>query len=1508
MPKTYLAFIALILALAALTAVLAAAPARAGIIPNTYTVDTTSDDVLTSCQALMASDCSLRGAITNANADAAADTISFNATVFPASTPATITLGSVLPTLSAGLDTINATNRGVIIDGTGEPSAFNCLTLSGDGYTVSGLQITDCAAGISIIAGGDSNQIGPGNTIYDNGSGVSLSGSFNVLVGNKIGTSVDGQAVNPAGGNTADGVVIGGDNNIIGGNSLGARNIISGNASDGVEISAGGSANSVRGNYIGTDVDGNADLGNTADGISISEDNNTVGGSNPGEGNVISGNGSDGVSVALATTSGVTIQGNFIGTDATGSADLGNSLEGIQLSGATGTTIGGTVAGSRNIISGNNSSGVRLNAASGTSIQGNYIGTDVNGALDLGNSSDGITLLTNANSNTIGGIVAGAGNVISGNNSTGINLFSGTGNQVQGNFIGTNSSGTADVGNSFHGVFVTGASNTIGGSTAAHRNVISGNNSTGVTLSGGGATGNTVAGNYIGVQADGATALANTSHGVFVTTSASTNTIGGATLAAGNIIASNAADGVYVFSGTGNAVRFNSIHSNTGLGIDLGSDGITPNDAAPDADAGANNLQNFPVLTAISSIAGVTSVQGTATGPASTTLTFDFYHSASCNTPGGNGEGQTHFASIVIDTNASGNATINHSLAPAPGLSFVTATATATGGHTSEFSACIEVPPLIVNDAADPGDGTCTVANCTLREAIAASNASFGVPDVIHFAIGSGPQTISVASGLPTIDGPITIDGTTQPGFAGAPIIEINGDAVAPGVHGLFVSGAPNFVRGLVINRFRGNGIVLNVGSTNTVQGNYIGTDITGMTDLGNLQEGILVNNSNNLIGGDTAAERNVISGNNLNGIRLFGAGSTGNVISGNIIGLAVDGVTDIGNGQDGVNLHSAATGNTIGGDTTGERNIISGNDSDGVEINGMNTTNNAVAGNYIGTDITGTLDRGHPLSGVFINDAPANTIGGASAGLGNVISGNNSTALSSGVRISGANASGNTVQGNYIGTDFSGTSALPNSDGIFISNTSNQTVGGSTAAARNIISGNESDGIQLDAGAGAAGSNIIRGNYIGVEPDGVTALGNSTGVFLNNASSTIIGGSPAGERNTIAFNASDGVFVNIGSGNSIGPNSIHSNGGLGIDLGPNGVNLNDVGDGDVGANNLMNFPDITSAVTGGIDTIVTFFYDGPTGAKTFAIYSNAACDDSGHGQGETFLFFDTDVTTGAHTYVIPAPVTPGLFLTMTATDLGGNTSEFSACRQLVFDADTDNDLISDVAENACGADIHDVSSIPERIDGAFAGVDDDLDGPVDEALPEAGANFDCDGDGYIGLNENGAPFCANALNDDGSLDSGEVAVNDGCPAVGPAEAGPDCSDVDDNDADGRVNDGCPQVNAISEGSLQIGTSDQDPCGNNGWPSNLHEPLPPAPPTNRLTIQDVTSFVAPDRHFDTSPGAALFDSRWDILPGRGALPQWINIQDILTLVAGPTGIPSMFGGTPAFGKTCPWPP
>ena len=393
--------------------------------------------------------------------------------------------------------------------------------------------------------------------------------------------------------------------------------------------------------------------------------------------------------------SGSIVEGNFIGTNATGTSAQGNADTGVVINGGTGHLIGGTVAAARNVVSGNIGHGVLifLGVASDHLIRGNFIGTNAAGTLGLGNQSDGVQMLSGSNdvmNCTVGGTTPGAGNVISANTGVGVQFITvGTVNLIQGNLIGTDASGSNDLGNGSAGVAITEANDcTIGGTVAGAGNVISGNGAEGVRLNSPTATGNRVQGNKIGTRADGTTPLPNSLQGVRVLNSSSNNTIGG-TAGQGNIIAFNLANGVAVETGTGNLIQSNSIFSNGSLGIDLGALGITPNDAG-DGDSGANNLQNFPVLTSSNGAAGGgVNIQGSLNSTANTTFTLDFFSNPSCDISG-NGEGQTFLGSASVSTNGAGNVTFNVTIiASATVGDSITATATNPQGNTSEFSACV---------------------------------------------------------------------------------------------------------------------------------------------------------------------------------------------------------------------------------------------------------------------------------------------------------------------------------------------------------------------------------------------------------------------------------------------------------------------------------------------------------------------------------------------------------------------------------------------------------------------------------------------------------------------------------------------------------------------------------------------------------------------------------------------------------------------------------------------------
>ncbi|HXJ04942.1 MAG TPA: putative Ig domain-containing protein [Candidatus Acidoferrum sp.] len=311
----------------------------------------------------------------------------------------------------------------------------------------------------------------------------------------------------------------------------------------------------------------------------------------------------------------------------------------------------------------------------------------------------------------------------------------------------------------------------------------------------------------------------------------------------------------------------------------------------------------------------------------------------------------------------------------------------------------------------------------SLRQAILDVNAAVPGPQPLRILFnisGGGVQTISPVTPLPALAQPTILDGTTQPGYVGMPLIELNGsNAVAPGIH---ITAGSSTVRGLDIHSFNGDGILIDTSGSNTIQGNYIGTDPTGATALANTGNGIqVIAVPNNAVGGAAPSMRNIISGNSGEGVRIDGTLATGNVVQGNYIGIDVTGSIAVGNVLSGVYIRNAPSNSVIG-------NVVSGN---------------------IG------------FAGITICGSGISCGGGNPAGVDET-----------------SNASGNIVQGNLVGTNSSGTAALGNNQaGLSIDGAPNTVVGGTTAALHNIISFNGTNDIQIfDPGAGG---NQIHGNTI---------------------------------------------------------------------------------------------------------------------------------------------------------------------------------------------------------------------------------------------------------------------------------------------------------------------------------------------------------------------------------------------------------------------------------------------
>ena len=241
--------------------------------------------------------------------------------------------------------------------------------------------------------------------------------------------------------------------------------------------------------------------------------------------------------------------------------------------------------------------------------------------------------------------------------------------------------------------------------------------------------------------------------------------------------------------------------------------------------------------------------------------------------------------------------------------------------NTAETSGTVSPLVLIVNTTDDVDDGVVDATHTSLREALNAANNALGVNTISFHIPGPSPHRIQPTSPLPVITDPIIIDGSTEPDYAGTPVIELSGAEAGFG-SGLVITAGGSTVRSLVINRFQsdgsletGNAVLLKQGQGNTIVGCYLGTNVSGTLALSNEGAGVLVLESDdNTIGGSAAGAGNLISGNADWGVFL-GPEVRGNVIAGNLIGTDVHGDAALGNGQAGIELQRASS-NTIGGRT----------------------------------------------------------------------------------------------------------------------------------------------------------------------------------------------------------------------------------------------------------------------------------------------------------------------------------------------------------------------------------------------------------------------------------------------------------------------------------------------------------------------------------------------------------------------------------------------------------------
>ena len=524
--------------------------------------------------------------------------------------------------------------------------------------------------------------------------------------------------------------------------------------------------------------------------------------------------------------------------------------------------------------------GVDVSGSSSTSdtVQGNWIGIQSFGGNSQGNGTFGVLLVDGSSGATIGGTTTADLNVISGTTGPGIVLDAASGNWIDGNDIGTGTDGVSAAGNTGDGVVLEGGSsqNTVGGTSVG--NLISFSGQSGVELSGSGD--NLIEGNSIDTNGN---KVSETGDGILFDSGASGNTVGGTTAGATNYITSNGFNGIEVSDSSGNLVEGNAIGDESGVGTTGGEDTL----------GNAND-------------------------------------------------------GVLFDDGATGN----------------------------------------------------------------------------------------------------TLGGTLSGTIGGATPFSMN-----------VISG--NDANGVELKSSSVNGVTYTT-STNVIEGNYIGVASDGHSPVANTLAGVFVHGgaTSSTIGGSAMGAGNVITGNNGAGVDISGAGTTGNVVSGNQIGTSSTGANDLGNGNglDGVVIQSGATSNTVGGTTLYASNTISGNgirsgDND-VDIN--DASSNRVEGNYIGAVPAGSVSTITVGDGVIVqNGATANTIGGSLSGLiggtaafsMNVISGNGAN----GVQITGTGTESNVVEGNDLGTDHSGLVALANAgDGVVIDTGATlNTVGGLTSGAQ---------------------------------------------------------------------------------------------------------------------------------------------------------------------------------------------------------------------------------------------------------------------------------------------------------------------------------------------------------------------------------------------------------------------------------------------------------------------------
>jgi hypothetical protein len=1223
---------------------------------------------------------SLRAAITSVLTSTPPNEIHFN---IPGPGPHTIKVGNSLPFITNSVSILGDTQPGYtgtpVVTILGPTTDFfdYGLTLQGPNSLVRGLRLTgftkvDFGAGITLNASLSSMQVAAcvldgnfngiiaqggvvggtttndRNIIINNVNGIwMVTGSTAAVRGNFIGVQADG--VTPAGNENGirtfytSGRTIEGHPNypqVISGNNVG---ILLGPNGGYVFFS---SANTIRGNYIGTDITGMLAVSNNIGIWSLGGAANIIGGTSTNHRNIISGNGETGVLIE-GLVFGVDISsynnqviGNYIGLAADGVTPLKNNV-GVHILNGRENVIGGTSTGQSNRFGAADFYNVYISSTPSLACYSNRV---IGNSISITEGQTGI-FINDASNNVIGGATSTARNVIGGAG-TGIYITGprAQGNRVIGNTIGCGPAGELFPNDSYGINIFNAARNIIGGAYTNEANTISGNQFYGVLVQGTGSFNNTISGNRIGTDPTGTISLSNRYTGVNIAGGAFSNLVGGADYSRANVIAGNGGAAVRLADPNtyGNQVSYNFIGMNTNyLAISNSQYGVEIFNASSNLIGGANIIGNSQSPYPGIRIGGTNAYGNIVYG----------------NIVGMDPAGNTHPNYGGIDVADARDTIVGFSLFTANQVSGNFSDGIIVRGLASNTQVRFNLVgggPTGTNRVPNTGNGVYVDAPHTIVGGIGSGNIISGNGGDGVFVGSNGTNAIVQGNYI-------------GPDISGSVALTNGGSGVRVDASGVLVGGTNVAARNLI----SGNnlyGVEIQSGARDVVvQGNYLGLNVSGSLAISNRQYGVLINNATNIVIGGTGTARNVISASRLSGIGINGS-SSNILVVGNYIGLNASATAAIPNGVGGVEVNASDV--TIGG--TGDLgNVLSGNNAYGLDV--TTGRNVRVLGNTIGLAANGATPIPNTTGGVRLRGGAQGVLfGGTNTSDANVIARNGST---SELTVDGP-SSGHHIIGNFIGVQRFGLTFTNNDTGrgLFINNSSSNRIVG------NILGQNGEALYLLGTGSFA---NVIQGNFIGeynLEP----VTNSSWGVTITNARNNVLGGFTAEERNLIAHN-NGGILVTGTNAinNLLVPNLIFSNSArLSIDLGTVGFNTNDNLDADLGPNRLQNRPVLTNQIVAG-----PFVY--VQGVLTSAPLTTFALDlfRSGSTNAHAFRyigrsFIDTDGSGVAHFtagFLFSPPA--GSFLTATVTDPDNNTSEMAASPTGVIATavtDGDNDTIAD--------------------------------------------------------------------------------------------------------------------------------------------------------------------------------------------------------------------------------------